>query len=166
MTSTRHFLYNYIYATVTVLLKLRSHYALPEVSSVIHPDRRHGKIFLLEAFVTLESEAAAEKKKSFQSVSTCSEVDATQFDTTYTRRAHIAPTRAHAERSAPAPPIVKATAHRGRATCGLCSTGRRGMLARWLAERQPGWQAWRYSATCVAIRWLEHHSRAIVGGSS
>ena len=31
--------------------------ALPEVSRVIHPDRRHGKVFLLEAFVTLESEA-------------------------------------------------------------------------------------------------------------
>ena len=59
--------------------------ALPDSSNIIHPDRKHGKVFLLEPFVTLESEraqAVAEKKKTFQGGSTCTDVDAKQFDTT------------------------------------------------------------------------------------
>ena len=57
--------------------------SMPEVSSAIHPSHGHGTVFLLEPFVTLEARAAAEaeKKKPFRSISTCSDIDATQFDT-------------------------------------------------------------------------------------
>ena len=63
--------------------------ALPEVAGVIHPGRGRGKVFMLEPYVTLESEAAhaaAEKKKTFRSVSTCIDVDSIQFDTTQAKQ--------------------------------------------------------------------------------
>ena len=54
---------------------------IPDVLSVIRPGRGRGKVSLLEPYVILEARAAPEKKNPFQSVSTCSDIDATQFDT-------------------------------------------------------------------------------------